>query len=170
MPPNSYVVRAAEEADFAAIARIYAHYVLHGTATFELDPPDRETLLQRRAEIVAQGLPYLVAESQGEVVGYGYASAYRPRPAYRFTIEDSIYVDAEHTGQGCGRALLGPLIEICTRGPWRQMVAVIGDSANARSVRLHEQFGFAHVGTLRAVGFKFEKWLDTVLMQKALRE
>ncbi len=170
MARNSYLVRAAQEADFGAIARIYAHAVLHGTATFEVEPPDAETMRQRWAAILDLGLPYLVAEWEGAVIGYAYASAYRPRPAYRFTIEDSIYVDAQYTGRGCGCALLGELLAICAKGPWQQMVAVIGDSANVGSVRLHERFGFRHVGALRAVGFKFEKWVDTVLMQKALHE
>jgi L-amino acid N-acyltransferase YncA len=168
MPLNAYVVRAATDDDFIAITSIYRHYVLHGTATFEIDPPDRKTMLERYAAVMALGLPFLVAELQGAVVGYAYASAYRPRPAYRFTIEDSVYVDAEHTGRGCGRALLGALIESCEKGPCQQMIAVIGDSGNAGSVRLHEHFGFQHVGTLRKVGFKFEKWLDTVLMQRVL--
>jgi L-amino acid N-acyltransferase YncA len=170
MMRNSYLVRAAEAPDFEAIARIYAHHVLHGTATFEVDPPDAKTMRQRWAAILDLGLPYLVAEWEGALIGYAYASEYRPRPAYRFTIEDSIYVDAEHAGRGCGRALLAELIAICANGPWEQMIAVIGDSANEPSVRLHEQFGFRHVGTLQAVGFKFEKWLDTVLMQKAMHE
>jgi len=169
MPPNSYKVRTATAGDFTAITAIYAHHVLHGTATFEIDPPSRETMLERRAAILALGLPFLVAELEGRVVGYAYTSAYRVRPAYRFTIEDSIYIDPDFTGQGCGRALLRTLIDQCQRGPWQQMVAVIGDSANEASVRLHRHFGFEHVGTLRAVGYKFEKWVDTVLMQKALR-
>ena len=168
MRSNSYLVRHAEETDLGAITRIYTHYVLNGAATFELDPPDLVTMQQRRAGILALGLPFLVAESHGTVLGYAYASLYRPRPAYRFTIEDSIYVDAEYTGRGCGRALLSALIDICSKGSWRQMIAGIGDSANVRSVHLHEGFGFQHVGTLQAVGFKFEKWVDTVLMQKSL--
>jgi phosphinothricin acetyltransferase len=168
MPLNAYVVRAATEDDFVAITAIYRHYVLHGTATFEIDPPDRKAMVERHGAVMALGLPFLVAELEGRVVGYAYASAYRPRPAYRFTIEDSVYVDAGHAGRGCGRALLSALIESCENGPWQQMIAVIGDSANAGSVRLHEHFGFQHVGTLRAVGFKFEKWLDTVLMQRML--
>jgi phosphinothricin acetyltransferase len=168
MPQNQFLVRPASEEDFGAIAGIYAHYVLRGTATFEVDPPSREALLERYAAVTGPGLPFLVAALDGQVVGYAYASAYRPRPAYRFTIEDSIYIDTAHTGKGCGRVLLSELIAACEKGPWRQMVAVIGDSGNVASVRLHEQFGFRHVGTLRDVGFKFEKWLDTVLMQRVL--
>jgi phosphinothricin acetyltransferase len=166
MPLNSCLVRPAEESDFAAITRIYTHYVLHHTATFEIDPPDRSAMLARHAVIAGLGLPYLVGEAQGQVVAYAYASAYRPRPAYRFTIEDSIYVDAAHTGRGFGRILLEALLEICGKGSWRQVVAVIGDSGNIASVRLHQHFGFRHVGTLEAVGFKFDRWLDTVIMQK----
>lgn len=168
MQPNGSLVRAATERDFSAIAEIYAHYVLHGTATFETEPPNQASLLERRAAVLAQGLPFLVAELDGCVAGYAYANSYRPRPAYRFTIEDSIYIDARKTGRGCGRALLGALLAACEQGPWRQMVAVIGDSGNAASVRLHERFGFRHVGTLRDVGFKFDHWLDTVLMQRVL--
>jgi L-amino acid N-acyltransferase YncA len=168
MPSNAYVVRAATEDDFSAITAIYAHYVLRGTATFEIEPPSCEAMLERRAAVMALGLPFLVAELEGRVVGYAYASAYRPRPAYRFTVEDSIYIDAEHTGQGCGQTLLAALIEACEKGPWMQMIAVIGDSANEASVRLHERFGFQLVGTLRSVGFKFDRWLDTVLMQRML--
>jgi phosphinothricin acetyltransferase len=168
MQSDSYVVRAAVEEDFPAITEIYAHHVLHGTATFETDPPNHTNMLERRAAVVAAGLPFLAAELNGRVVGYAYANAYRARPAYRFTIEDSIYIDAQRTGRGCGRALLGALIAACEQGPWRQMVAVIGDSGNAASVRLHERFGFRNVGTLRDVGFKFDRWLDTVLMQRVL--
>ena len=163
-----FLVRAGEEKDFAEIARIYRHYVLNSTATFELDPPRAETMSERAAEISRLGLPYLVAETEGSVVAYAYASAYRPRPAYRFTVEDSVYVDPEYAGQGCGRLLLSALLDSCAKGPWRQMIAVIGDSANVRSVRLHEHLGFRHVGVLHAVGFKFDKWIDTVLMQRML--
>ena len=162
------LVRPSTDSDLDAIARIYAHHVLHGSATFELDPPTRDEMATRRAAILSQGLPYLVAEHEDAVVGYAYASAYRPRPAYRFTVEDSIYIDAHHAGRGCGRALLGALIEHCERGDWRQMIAVIGDSGNQASIGLHERFGFRLAGTLHAVGFKFGRWVDTVLMQRAL--
>lgn len=162
------VCRAAREEDIAAIASIYAHYVLTSLATFETVPPDCEEMSRRRGDIVARGLPYLVAEWDGAVTGYAYASAYRPRPAYRFTIEDSIYVHPDHLRRGAGRALLGAVIESCERGPWRQMVAVIGDSGNQASIGLHESFGFVRVGVLRSVGFKFGRWVDTVLMQREL--
>jgi phosphinothricin acetyltransferase len=123
-------------------------------------------MLARHAEIAKLGLPYLVAESRGGIAGYAYANAYRPRPAYRFTVEDSIYLDPEQAGKGRSRILLGALLDIGAKGPWQQMIAVIGDSANVRSVRLHERFGFRHEGKLDAVGFKFDKWVDTILMQK----
>jgi len=150
------------------ITEIYGYHVLHSPATFEEDPPGRDVMTNRRSAILSLGLPYLVAESEGTVAGYAYAGPYRPRPAYRFTVEDSVYVDPEHAGHGCGRALLAALIERCEQGPWRQMIAVIGDSANAASIRLHERLGFRSVGTLLSVGFKFDRWLDTVLMQRAL--
>ncbi|MBI1354341.1 MAG: GNAT family N-acetyltransferase [Acidobacteria bacterium] len=162
------LVRESAEADIAAIARIYGHHVLHGSATFELEPPDEAEMARRRAAILEAGLPYLVAEIDGRVVGYAYAGAYRPRPAYRFTVEDSVYVDPACIGKGCGKALLGALIERCEQGPWRQMIAVIGDSGNAASIGLHERFGFRHAGTLLKVGYKFERWVDTVLMQREL--
>jgi phosphinothricin acetyltransferase len=161
-------IRAVTEEDICEITRIYGRYVLHSCATFELEPPSQDEMLRRRAEILRLGLPYLAAEVDGEVVGYAYASAYRPRGAYRFTIEDSIYVDAGHLGQGHGHALLEALIARCEQGPWRQMIAVIGDSGNAASIGLHQRFGFHPVGTLAEVGFKFGRWLDSVLMQREL--
>jgi L-amino acid N-acyltransferase YncA len=163
------IVRDATEADMPAVQKIYAHHVLHGLATFEEVPPTTDELLARRAGVLSQGLPYLAAEIGGAVVGYSYAAPYRPRPAYRYTIEDSVYVADGLYGRGIGRALLSALIERCqTGGPWRQMVAVIGDSGNAASIALHEGFGFQPVGTLRAVGFKLGRWVDTVLMQREL--
>ena len=161
-------VRPSTDEDLAGITRIYSHHVRHGSATFELDAPDLDEMTRRCEAILALGLPYLVIEREGVVAGYAYAAPYRPRPAYRFTIEDSIYVDEAHTGRGCGQALLGALIERCEQGPWRQMIAVIGDSGNTASIRLHQRFGFRHAGTLEAVGFKFGRWVDTVLMQREL--
>jgi L-amino acid N-acyltransferase YncA len=158
----------ARPADMAAVAAIYAHHVLHGLATFEEEPPPTEEIARRRDEVVKIGLPYLVAERDGAVVGYAYATAYRARPAYRFTIEDSVYVADGLGGRGVGRALLAALIARCEAGPWRQMIAVIGDSANAGSIRLHESLGFRRAGTLAAVGFKLGRWVDTVLMQRPL--
>ena len=163
------MVRTSTERDIAALTAIYAHHVRHGTGSFEIEPPDEAEVLRRRAAVLERGLPYLVAEIDGAVAGYAYAGAYRPRPAYRFTVENSVYVHPDLQGRGIGRTLLGALIEACTLVECRQMIAVIGDSANAASIRLHEHFGFRHVGVLRAVGFKFDRWLDTVLMQRELR-
>jgi phosphinothricin acetyltransferase len=150
------------------ITAIYAHAVRHGRASFELEPPDKAEMERRRDALVGAGYPYLVAEVSGTVVGYAYAGAYRSRPAYGSTVESSVYVAAAHHGRGLGRLLLARLIEEAERRGFRQMVAVIGDSANLASIRLHESLGFAHVGTLRSVGWKHERWLDTVLMQRAL--
>jgi L-amino acid N-acyltransferase YncA len=162
------VVRAATEADLGEITRIYGQYVLHSCSTFELEPPSREEMARRRAEVVSLGLPYLSAELDGKLVGFAYAGAYRPRGAYRYTVEDSIYVEAGHLGQGRGHALLASVIAHCEQGEWRQMIAVIGDSGNAASIGLHRRLGFRPVGTLTAVGFKFGRWVDSVLMQRAL--
>jgi phosphinothricin acetyltransferase len=166
---SQFQVRPSTEDDLSVITRIYRHHVLNSAATFELDAPSQDEMAKRRSAIQALGLPYLVAEHRQAVVGYAYASPYRPRPAYRFTVEDSIYIDPDHVGHGCGRALLAALIEYCERGPWRQMIAVIGDSANSASIRLHQHFRFRNAGTLFAVGFKFDRWIDTVLMQRELR-
>lgn len=162
------IVRDTADADLPAIEAIYAHEVLHGLATFEEVPPTIDELRRRRAEIVELGLPYLSAELDGQVVGYGYAAPFRPRIAYRYTIEDSVYVAEGMQGSGIGQALLSALIERCETGPWRQMIAVIGDRDNAGSIALHRKLGFRHVGSLNATGFKFGRWVDTVLMQRAL--
>lgn len=162
------VVRDATEQDMAPIQTIYAHHVLHGLATFEETPPSTEEFLERRASVLAQGLPYLVAEAEGRIAEYTYAARYRPRPAYRYTIEDTVYVAPGLDGRGIGSALLRALIARCEEGPWRQMIAVIDDSGNAGSIALHRRFGFQPVGTLRSVGLKLGQWVDTVLMQRAL--
>ena len=162
------IVRDTEDADMPTIQAIYAHEVLHGLVSFEEVPPTINELLARRAEILKLSLPYLTAELSGRVVGYGYAAPFRPRPAYRYTIEDSVYVAEGMQGHGIGQALLSALIGRCETGPWRQMIAVIGDSGNAGSIALHHKLGFRHVGTLDATGFKFDRWVDTVLMQRAL--
>ncbi len=162
------IVRASSEADVARCAEIYAHHVVHGTASFEVDPPDLGEMKKRRAAVLDLGLPHLVAERAGRVLGYAYAGNWRPRPAYKFSVEDSIYVDKDAVGQGVGRALLPVLIERCTALGKRQMVAVIGDSAQTPSIRLHAACGFRMVGTLENIGFKFGRWLDSVLMQRAL--
>jgi L-amino acid N-acyltransferase YncA len=161
-------IRDARAADMQAIQAIYAHHVLHGLATFEEVPPTTADLDARREAVVAAGLPYLVAERGDRILGYTYATAYRPRPAYRFTVEDSVYVAEGCGGQGIGGALLGALIDRCEQGNWRQMLAVIGNSGNEGSIALHRRFGFAHVGTLASVGFKLGRWVDTVLMQRPL--
>ena len=165
---TSVQVRDAQDADLAAVQAIYAHHVLHGLATFEEVPPPVVELAERRAAVVALGLPYLVAEHGGRVVGYSYASSYRPRPAYRFAIEDSVYVADGLGGRGIGAALLAALLARCEAGPWRQMIAIIGDTGNAASIALHRRHGFAMVGTLRSVGWKLGRWVDTMLMQRAL--
>jgi phosphinothricin acetyltransferase len=161
-------VRDASDADMPTVQRIYAHHVLKGLATFEEEPPSTEELLSRRGAIGALGLPYLAAELDGAVVGYAYAAVYRTRPAYRYTIEDSVYVADGLGGRGIGRALLAELIARCETGPWRQMIAVIGDSGNAASIAVHRSLGFDHIGTFRSVGFKLGRWVDTVLMQRPL--
>jgi L-amino acid N-acyltransferase YncA len=165
---SKFVVRPSTPDDLSDIGRIYRHYVLNSSATFEVEPPGGEEMARRRSEIAALGLPYLTAEKSGAVVGYAHANAYRARGAYRFTLEDSIYVDPVHAGCGYGRALMSALLAQCEQGTWRQMIAVIGDSGNAASIGLHQKFGFRLVGTLRSVGFKFERWVDTVLMQREL--
>ena len=162
------LIRPSRDEDVAAIAAIYGYHVMHGLASFEEVPPAVEEIARRRAEIVARGLAYLVAERAGRVVGYSYASLFRPRVAYRFTLEDSIYIDAAEIGRGIGRALLEPLLLRSTELGYRQMVAVIGGRETIPSIRLHEALGFAHVGVLPAVGFKFGRWIDIVLMQRAL--
>ena len=162
------VIRPSTEADIPAITAIYAHAVLNGTASFELEPPSAEEMAQRRTALFAGGYPYLVAARDGALLGYAYAGAYRARPAYRSTVEDSIYVDAAAQGQGIGRALLDALIRDSAARGFRQMIAVIGDSASRGSIRLHESLGFRHVGTLDCVGHKHGRWLDTVLMQRGL--
>ena len=162
------VVRDSRDDDMAQVQAIYAYHVLHGTASFEEEPPPLAEMQRRRADVLGRGLPYLVAEQGGRVVGYAYATPYRTRSAYRFTIENSVYVDHARPRAGIGRALLAALIARCEQGDWQQMIAVIGDSAHASSIGLHASLGFRMVGTLEAVGFKFGRWLDSVLMQRAL--
>ena len=152
----------------SAVTSIYARHVLHGLASFEEVPPSLEEMKSRRAGVLQLGLPYIVAEMNGRVIGYSYATFYRTRPAYRYTVEDSVYVEDGLHGRGVGTMLLAELIARCERGPWRQMLAVIGDSANAGSIALHRRMGFTPAGNLVSVGFKFGRWVDSVLMQKAL--
>ena len=163
-------LRPSQDRDLAAIAAIYHSHVLTGVASFEEEPPDLYEMARRRGEILARGLPYLVAEQSERVLGYCYASLYRTRSAYRFAVEDSIYIDGAEVGRGIGRALLSDLIDRCTAQGYRQMVAVIGGSDQWPSIRLHAALGFARIGVLPAIGFKFSTWVDTVLMQRALGE
>jgi L-amino acid N-acyltransferase YncA len=164
------VVRAASREDVPAVREIYALEVTEGTASFELEPPSVAEMTARFAAIEAAGLPYVVAELDGRVAGYAYAGPYRPRPAYRYTVEDSVYVARFARGQGVGRVLLAAVVERAAASGMRQMVAIIGDSAHAASIRLHERAGFRLVGTLEHVGWKFGRWLDTVIMQRSLGE
>ena len=161
-------VRDASDADMHAVTKIYAAHVLHGLASFEEIPPSLEDMQSRRASVLQLGLPYLVAVMDGRVVGYSYATFYRTRPAYRYTVEDSVYVEDGLNGRGIGTVLLAELIARCERGPWRQMLAVIGDSGNAGSIALHRRMGFTPAGSLTAVGFKLGRWVDSVFMQRAL--
>ena len=161
-------VREARDDDMAAVQAIYAHHVLNGFGSFEETPPALEEMRARRAAVLAKGLPWLVAECEGAVAGYAYAGPFRPRAAYRHTVEDSVYVAPGFSRRGVGAALLGALIVRCEAGPWRQMLAVIGDSGNHGSVALHRALGFTDAGTLASVGFKFGRWVDIVLMQRAL--
>ncbi|MEX2035138.1 MAG: N-acetyltransferase family protein [Xanthobacteraceae bacterium] len=165
---ESTSIRPATPADIAAITRIYAEAVRHGTASFELEPPDETEMARRLRSLLDGGYPYLAAEIDGTVVGYAYAGPYRPRPAYRFSVEDSIYIDPSAQRRGIGRALLERLIADATGLGFRQMIAVIGDSAQTASIELHRGLGFRLIGTIEKVGFKFDRWLDTVLMQRAL--
>jgi phosphinothricin acetyltransferase len=161
-------IRDASEQDIAQIAAIYGHHVLTGLASFEEAAPGEEEMLARYRAVRAGGFPYLVAVVDGEIAGYSYATLYRTRPAYRHTVEDSVYVRPGFERRGIGAQLLAALLERCRAGPWKQMVAVIGDSANAPSIELHRRLGFRTVGTLEAVGFKFGRWVDSVLMQRAI--
>jgi len=164
-PPT---IRACQEADMPAITAIYGHHVRHGFASFETDPPALEDMLRRRTDVIGKGLPYLVAEREGAILGYAYAGTYRPRAAYRDTVENSIYLRPDTVGQGIGRLLLPALVAECEARDLRQMIAVIGDSGNIASIRLHEAFGFRMVGVMEAVGYKRGRWLDSVLMQRRL--
>lgn len=155
-------------ADLAAIQKIYAREVHQGAASFETSPPGMDLTRQRWQQVRAAGLPYLVAEVDGEIAGFAYALPYRPRPAYRYTVEHSLYVAPGWQRQGVGARLFEVLIGQCEAAGARQMIGIIGDSANVASIRAHEKAGFERVGTLRNVGWKFDRWLDTVIMQRAL--
>jgi phosphinothricin acetyltransferase len=161
-------IRNVTPADIPAITRIYAQAVKHGTASFELEPPDEAEMSRRMRALLEGSFPYIAAAIDGTLIGYAYAGPYRPRPAYRFSVEDSIYVDANAQRKGVGRALLERLIEDCERRGFRQMIAVIGDSTQAPSIELHRALGFRMIGNIENVGYKFDRWLDSVLMQRPL--
>jgi len=161
-------VRAAAQGDLAAIQAIYAHHVLHGLATFEEVAPGVEEMRRRQQDVSGRGLPYLVGEERGEILGYGYCAPYRARSAYRYALEDSVYIKDGHLGKGIGTRILSELIRICEGLGYRQVIAVIGDSANTGSIALHARLGFLRVGTLRSTGYKFGRWVDSVLMQRPL--
>jgi L-amino acid N-acyltransferase YncA len=161
-------IRPAAIGDVPAITRIYAHAVEYGTASFEIEPPDEAEMARRLRALLDNNYPYLVAEHAGTIAGYAYANAYRPRPAYRWSVEDSIYVAPQLQRQRIGSRLLARLIDEAEQRGFRQMIAVIGDSAQTPSIAVHARAGFTHIGTVRAVGFKHGSWLDTVLMQRAL--
>jgi L-amino acid N-acyltransferase YncA len=165
---NDFVVRPSRDDDIAAITAIYGHHVLNGIASFEEVPPSNEEMARRRSELVTRGLPYFVAEREGKVLGYCYAGPYRARVGYRFSLEDSIYIDPGEIGRGVGRALLTKVIECSEQLGYRQMVAVIGGSETLPSIRLHTALGFTDVGVLTNIGFKFGRWVDSVLMQRPL--
>ncbi len=162
------LLRPSTAADLPAMTAIYAHAVMHGTGTFELDAPDEAEMARRRDDVLAKGLPWLVAEEGGRVLGYAYANHFRPRRAYRFCLEDSIYLAEDARGRGVGTLLLAELVARCEAAGARQMLAVIGDSANAGSIGVHRACGFEHTGRFEAAGWKFERWLDVVTMQRRL--
>jgi L-amino acid N-acyltransferase YncA len=165
---NRLSIRDASEGDLAAVQGIYAHHVNHGLASFEEVPPDLAEITRRRDLAREHNLPYLVAEMDGAVQGFAYASLFRSRSAYRYTVEDSVYVAPDTLGSGIGSALLSAVIERCTERGFRQMIAVIGDSANQASIGLHAKHGFVQAGSMTAVGFKFGRWVDSVRMQRPL--
>jgi len=161
-------IRPSTDADVPAFTAIYTHHVLHGTGTFEIEPPSQADMASRRADVLSKGLPYLVMEDQGRVLGIAYCNWFKPRPAYRFSAEDSIYMAPDAVGSGYGRALLAELAGQAARIGVRKLIAVIGDSGNAGSVGVHRSVGFTPVGVLKSCGWKFDRWLDVVLMEKML--
>lgn len=170
MSETALLIRPSAPADNAAITDIYGWNVLNGTGTFELVAPDAADMARRREDVLAKGLPWLIAERAGQVLGYACANHFRPRPGYRFCLEDSIYLHLEAQGQGIGRLLLAELLSQCEARGARQMLAVIGDSANASSIGVHRALGFEQTGVLKAAGWKFERWLDVLLMQRSLAQ
>jgi L-amino acid N-acyltransferase YncA len=161
-------IRPSQPEDMAAITAIYKHHVLHGTGTFEIEPPSLADMTARREDVLSKGLPYLVLEDGGQVVGFAYCNWFKPRPAYRFSAEDSIYLAADTAGKGWGRMLLAELCQAAKKAGIRKLIAVIGDSGNAGSIGVHTALGFNHVGIVSGCGWKFERWLDIVMMEKAL--
>lgn len=168
MTTPDLLIRPSTEADLPAIQAIYAHAVLHGTGTFETEVPDQQEMARRRLEVLGRQLPWLVAQRGEQVLGYAYANYFRPRLAYRFCVEDSIYLHPEAQGQGVGRLLLAELVSRCEAAGARQMLAVIGDAENKGSIGVHGALGFEHSGVLKSAGWKFGRWLDVVLMQRQL--
>jgi L-amino acid N-acyltransferase YncA len=164
------ILRPSTAADIPAITAIYAHHVLHGTGTFETTPPTEIEMEGRRADVLAKGLPYLVAENEGRVIGFAYCQWFKPRPAYRYSAEDSIYLDADAAGQRIGNKLLSELMKHAEAAGVRKLIAVIGDSGNVRSIGVHRAMGFRHVGTIESCGWKFGRWLDIVMMDKSIGE
>jgi phosphinothricin acetyltransferase len=164
------IIRPSIDADLPAITAVYAHHVLTGTGTFEVDPPNVDDMRSRRADVLSKGLPWLVVVEDETVLGYAYCNWFKPRPAYRFSAEDSIYLSPEAAGKGLGRMLLAELMAQAQRAGVRKLIAVIGDSANAGSIAVHKSAGFQDVGVLKSCGWKFDKWLDVVLMDKTLGE
>ena len=162
------IILSSQDQDIPAITAIYAHHVLHGTGTFEVDPPGPDDMLTRRADVLSKGLPYLVAVDGEQVLGFAYCNWFKPRPAYRFSAEDSIYISPEAQGKGLGRALLAELSTQAEKAGVRKLIAVIGDSANTGSIGLHLSVGFHHVGVLKSCGWKFNQWLDVVMMEKTI--
>ena len=168
MNTPALLIRPSTLDDLPAITAIYAHAVLHGTGTFEIEAPDEAEMARRREDVLSKGLPWLVAQAGDQVLGYAYANHFRPRRAYRFCLENSIYLAAQARGQGLGRLLLTELVGRCEAAGARQMLAVIGDADNAGSIGVHAALGFEHCGVLKAAGWKFDRWLDVVLMQRSL--
>ena len=163
---SAYALREAVAADVPRLTEIYAHAVMNGTASYELVPPTEPEMLSRFEALTGQDYPYIVAENgAGRVIGYAYAGPFRMRPAYRWSVEDSVYIAPEAYGRGAGSALLERLLELCEEGGFRQMIAVIGGSDHAPSIRLHERAGFRTIGIFHGSGFKFGRWIDTVFMQ-----
>ena len=163
-------IRPSTDADLPAVTALYAHHVLHGTGTFETTPPTEADMAARRADVLGKGLPYLVAEEDGRVLGFAYCQWFKPRPAYRYSAEDSIYLDPDAAGQRIGNKLLAELVKHAEAAGVRKLIAVIGDSGNVRSIGVHRAMGFRHVGTIESCGWKFGRWLDIVMMDKSIGE